>query len=1240
MIHPESLVNFIAAYAFDGDVAKAQVIMGLADGSIDEADAAAMGYTGSQAMAFMYNEAGAPTGASAFNLIDTWIGGLAEAHVPGGLLGSTFDLVFTVQIESLMDGDRFYYLQRLFGQQFGEEVNNGQFKDIVERNTGLTHLNGSVLSYADKYYDFSAQDSNANVNSHKTEHKYAEMLAANPTLGIWSDGSAAATGINNNGTLITVGGVTYIRDFRPDLAPDASHPVEGTPTSGADSHEVMIGTNRADFVHMRSGDDTFYGEEGNDKIYGDFGNDRLYGGDGDDFIDSGDGADLVDGGAGDDTIYGFGSGTEIGGFDQLVGGYGNDIIYGGEGIDKLSGGAGDDILYGEGNTDPFTRGGDGNDYVDGGNGGDLLYGDDGDDLVVGGNDQDQLFGGTGDDILRPGRPSQAIGFGPDEVIGDDGFTNTGFDLMDYSDWDAAPTGVLADLENQANPLQAIDGTLPGPAWFQIEGMIGTRNNDTLVGDSAVIGVEGGSGNNWLIGGSGNDVMTGNGGNDVIIGGSIRLDSLIGRYESTPGVASMYATDEYTGASNRVAATDALSQGVLGAVGFDKHFTEMLKSDMFKNQMLGDGGADTLASDTAVFTGNLADYTVRRVFYTSADEGIITAYRVTDTRDPTAVDAAGVLIPTDGVDIVVGVEQFRFADVTVSAADLMSPPPTDIQWRAVTPGNNGLPAANTVIASLTSTDGDATPGAFLYALEAGGSANFTVSAAGIITRTGADMAANTTYTLQISSTDSVFGGKRSETFTIRTGDVNNGDAIAAGNATDHIVYGSGGNDILTGAGGADTLLGQAGNDTLSGGDGNDTLNGGSGTNALRGGAGDDLYMVTSVFDTVDERNYAPAVVNGSDAGGTDTVSSSISYTLAAHTLLGANSRGAIENLTLTGAVNINGTGNALANVITGNDGSNTLNGGLGADIMAGGVGNDTYEVDNIGDVVIEATGQGTDVVRTTLTTYTLGDNIENLAYTAALNFTGNGNALANIIVGGAGINTLADGDGNDTLHGQGANDFLYGEIGADTLNGGAGADLLDGGIGADTLNGGGGNDRYIVDDAGDNVNENAGAGTDTAQTALATFDLNLATNVNVENLTYTGSVSFIGQGNGGLNVLVGGSQNDTLRGLGGNDTLIGGGGNDSLNGGTGNDVFVFGAGFGHDTIVNAGGTGFDANATGGQDILDISALGITSTTFAASVSIADLGVDTRATIGADSILLQGVNGIGANAITIADFLLAA
>ncbi len=119
-----------------------------------------------------------------------------------------------------------------------------------------------------------------------------------------------------------------------------------------------------------------------------------------------------------------------------------------------------------------------------------------------------------------------------------------------------------------------------------------------------------------------------------------------------------------------------------------------------------------------------------------------------------------------------------------------------------------------------------------------------------------------------------------------------------------------------------------------------------------------------------------------------------------------------------------------------------------------------------------------------------------------------------------------------------------------------------------------------------------------------------------------------------NVLTGGAGDDVLNGKGGNDTLTGGAGNDAMDGGNGDDTFVFGPGFGHDTIMR----GFDANARGGQDLLDVSDLGITAGDFATKVVIEDLGNDTLVTIGDNSILLQGVDGKNNNTITQADFLL--
>ncbi len=115
----------------------------------------------------------------------------------------------------------------------------------------------------------------------------------------------------------------------------------------------------------------------------------------------------------------------------------------------------------------------------------------------------------------------------------------------------------------------------------------------------------------------------------------------------------------------------------------------------------------------------------------------------------------------------------------------------------------------------------------------------------------------------------------------------------------LLDGGDGNDTLNGGDDGDTLLGGIGNDTLNGGDGNDLLDGGAGNDAMAGGLGDDTYVVDSTTDTVAE-----------GAGGMDMVQAS-----AAFTLTDAD----VENLVLTGAGNINGTGDAGANVISGNAG---------------------------------------------------------------------------------------------------------------------------------------------------------------------------------------------------------------------------------------------------------------------------------------------------------------------------------
>jgi Ca2+-binding RTX toxin-like protein len=215
-------------------------------------------------------------------------------------------------------------------------------------------------------------------------------------------------------------------------------------------------------------------------------------------------------------------------------------------------------------------------------------------------------------------------------------------------------------------------------------------------------------------------------------------------------------------------------------------------------------------------------------------------------------------------------------------------------------------------------------------------------------------------------------------------------------------------------------------------------------------------------------------------------------------------------------------------------------------MIGREGDDTYVVDTIGDKVVEPeTGNGGhDTVQSRISfDFTNPDQaiggIEDLVLTGTGAIRGGGNALDNAITGNTGAN------------------------------------LLDGRGGADTMTGGAGDDRYVVDNVGDQVVESAGQGIDRVSSTI-TFSLESA---QVEHLTLQGSADINGTGNAfanalngntGANVLVGNGGDDTLSSGLGNDTLDGGDGADVLNGGAGND-FLNG-GLGADILI--GGAGQD------------------------------------------------------------------
>lgn len=234
-----------------------------------------------------------------------------------------------------------------------------------------------------------------------------------------------------------------------------------------------------------------------------------------------------------------------------------------------------------------------------------------------------------------------------------------------------------------------------------------------------------------------------------------------------------------------------------------------------------------------------------------------------------------------------------------------------------------------------------------------------------------------------------------------------DSITGGTASESL-FGGSGNDLLVGAEGNDLLDGAEGNDTLIGGLGSDSLTGGVGNDQMAGGAGNDTYTIgagDSVTELADE--------------GTDVVLSPVTLTL------GAN----VENLTLTEAAAVNGTGNELANRLTGSASDNELRGLGGNDTLVGGGGNDLLIGGTGADLFVFQNSTGNDkIIDFTDINGASDDRIRIAGYGAALDafadlnisFAG-GNATIDLSadVPGAGVITL-----QGIAGGLDASDFVF------------------------------------------------------------------------------------------------------------------------------------------------------------------------------------------------------------------------
>ena len=484
-----------------------------------------------------------------------------------------------------------------------------------------------------------------------------------------------------------------------------------------------------------------------------------------------------------------------------------------------------------------------------------------------------------------------------------------------------------------------------------------------------------------------------------------------------------------------------------------------------------------------------------------------------------------------------------------------------------------------------------------------------------------------------------------TVNLATGTSSSGDTGSDTLAGIEGVTGSSVGDNITGDGAANVLSGGGGGDLLSGGGGNDILIGGAGADTILGGAGDDTFLYT-FGDGVDP----------SYDGGADTDTLQFTGTAGGNTLTVVYNGATFTQFSTGGAATI------LSNIEA-----------FSANLGAG-----TDRISYAGTAA--AVGVSVNLSTSSATGFTSLTNVENVTGGSGSDSIV-GTDTNNDLNGGAngGSDTIGGLGGNDTLTGGAGNDVLTGGTGNDSITGGAGDDVInytfgdgndptiDGGADNDTLNitgsaanntltvayngialtnfNGGGISSVEVVNADllggiDTLSYGGSAAGVTASVATGTAS-GFASLAGAENLTGgTGSDNLVGDG--GANVLSGGGGTgaDTLNGAGGNDTLTGGAGadiltgglgDDTMNGGADNDIFVFGVGFGNDTI-----TGFDENPAGGQDLLDISALGVTAGDFASRVNIAQIGATVLISVDGQTITLIGENAANYNS---ADFLLA-
>ncbi|MES2664627.1 MAG: calcium-binding protein [Pseudomonadota bacterium] len=926
--------------------------------------------------------------------------------------------------------------------------------------------------------------------------------------------------------------------------------------TGTSGNDTLTSAGNADIVDGLAGNDSLIGAGGNDTLLGGLGDDLLNGGLNADRIEGGDGIDtatylastvavninletgVVSGGeaAGDvlisvenligsglhDTLTGDAAGN------QLFGGVGNDSLTGGLGDDVLNGGAGADVLAGGDGADTVAYTGSTaavnvnleTQVVSGGEAaGDVLTSIEN---AIGSAFNDTLYGSVYENLITGGAGNDYVfaDLGNDTIIGGAGADtfdgSQGTDTVIYS---ASAAAVNVNLTTGAGA----GGDAASDVLSGVEYVTGSAFNDTITGDSSANLLIGAAGNDNLQGGTDEDTLMGGLGSDTLAGGD-DID-MIDYSLAAAGIAVSLATG--TGTAGE-AAGDVIS-GVEQVFG--SAFNDTITGNSVDNLLIAGSGSDVLAGGA----GNDSIF---------GETGNDTVYG----------DA--------GADSLEGGDGFDVLSYASSAAAVQ----INLALKLHTGGDAEGDYIRDFEHVIGSAFNDVMTGDIFDRILSGGAGDDTLyGGTGIDTLIGG--AGNDTY--QIDSVDDVTDESTGSgtdlvltavTYTATAGIENMTltstlNVGLTGNTLNNLLTGNSGVFGSTSNRGNNALYGLDGNDTLIGFGGQDTLDGGAGNDSLVGGADGDVYVIDSTGDVIVEL----------DGGGLDAVFSSITHTLGTY----------VEDLTLTGSANINGTGTAFSNILAGNSGANvlngqagndtisanagndTLNGATGNDSMSGGLGDDVYYVDSTGDRTVEFFGEGLDKVFSDIT-LALSSNVEHLTLTGTANINGTGTNDSNILRGNTGANLLM---------GWGANDTLIADAGNDTLDGGLGIDQMTGGLG---------DDFYYVGEAADVVTEASAEGNDTVSTGLT-----ITLGNNVEVLVQTGTNTINGTGNGSTNTLYGNGSANGLFGMAGNDTLYGGAGNDTLDGGVGTDSLIGGIGndsylidSAADVIVEAAGEGTD------------------------------------------------------------------